>query len=81
MPEHNSNVSDGPKERHIEALWEIADVARYLGVSIPTVRNHIKDRGLPVRWVGGVQRFRQSEIDAWVDSHPAEKQQPQEPAA
>jgi excisionase family DNA binding protein len=61
------NVS-GPTPVVQDGLWEIADVAEYLKVSIDTVRNDMKLRNLPVKRIGGRLYFRRAEIDAWVDS-------------
>lgn len=69
---HDDNVSAPTTSRQSDnGLWEISDVASYLGVSIPTVRKDMKERGLPFKRIGRRQYFRRAEIDAWVDSQVA----------
>lgn len=70
--EQLSNVSTEGTGRQENAPWEIDDVASYLGVSVATVRNHIKDRGLPFRRVGRKQLFWRDEIVAWINSQPGQ---------
>jgi excisionase family DNA binding protein len=65
----SENVSGPmPVVQQDQGLWEIADVAEYLKVSVDTVRNDIKLRNLPCKRVGGRLYFRRAEIDAWVDA-------------
>ncbi len=63
------NSDDGTRQP--DALWKIEDVAKHLAVTVPTVRNHIKTRGLPFKRVGGSLRFRPEEVTAWVDEQAA----------
>lgn len=65
--EKQPNVTDAPSERHPDALWEIEDVAKYLGVSALTVRKHVNESGLPAKRIGSLLRFRREEVDAWID--------------
>jgi excisionase family DNA binding protein len=49
-----------------ESLWTVEDVAAHLKVPEGTVNQWVKVRSLPVVKVGRLNRFRRSEIDAWV---------------
>ena len=53
-----------------DGLWKLQDVAEYLGVHPNTVRNRMKDSGLPHRYVGTALRFVPDEIDEWLDQQP-----------
>ena len=76
-----------------EALWDVADVARYLKVSESTIRAYIAKHEIPFFRVGPLIRFRRAEIDLWIeagrptpppasdDEQPARSGSSQEPAA
>lgn len=51
-----------------EVLWTAAQVADYLQVAERSVTNWVKAGRIPVVKVGDLNRFRKSEIDAWLDS-------------
>lgn len=52
-----------------DELIPIGDVARLLGVTIPTVRNWEKGGKIAaVRTPGGQRRFRRSDVDALIGS-------------
>jgi excisionase family DNA binding protein len=50
-------------------LWGYEDVAAYLGVSWKTVRKWAQERRIPIVKVGALNRFRPSDIRAWVASN------------
>ena len=53
-----------------------AQVAAHLGASMRTV-NRWQHEGLPFRRIGGVNRYRVSEVEAWVtDQNPAGPEDP-----
>lgn len=41
--------------------------AAYLGVTVRCMTNWQRDLGLPFRRVGGINLYRRSELDVWVD--------------
>ncbi|MCL4305870.1 helix-turn-helix domain-containing protein [bacterium] len=45
------------------------DAAKQLGLSVPTLYRYIKTEGLPCFRIGGSYRFRQSELDEWIEKH------------
>ena len=45
------------------------ELQRYLGVAECTICRWIKDKGLPVYKLGGVNRFKKSEIDIWITKY------------
>ena len=45
------------------------DIARYLGVSIPVLRSWIREKNLPCFKIGGVMRFRQAEVNLWLEKY------------
>ena len=55
--------------RYITTMQHIAD---YLGVSVRTVHNRMRDpmRPLPGHKVGGKYQFWPPDVDRWVRSHP-----------
>lgn len=58
-----------------ERLMTEQEVADYLAVHIATVRRLRRTgKGPPVVWVGRHPRYRRSEVDAWLDRHPEERQ-------
>ena len=65
MSEHDNKRRDG--------LWKLEDVASYLGVHENTVRNRMKDNGLPHSYVGTNLRFVPSEVRAWLDRQPGSR--------
>jgi len=62
-PEYIRCILKGEKmENKIMILDEVAD---YLRVSIRTVYRWIKNRGLPVHKIGGLDRVNKMELDEW----------------
>jgi excisionase family DNA binding protein len=49
----------------------VDDVAAYLGIRRGTVYKWVERSGLPARKVGRLLKFKQSEIDAWVERRSA----------
>jgi excisionase family DNA binding protein len=49
-----------------EPLWTAQEVAAYLQVAEGTVNQWVKLGKIPVVKVGALNRFRRSEIDAWL---------------
>lgn len=64
-----------------EALWDVADVARYLKCSVGAVRHRVLHRTIPFQKVGRFVRFRRSAIDAWIAEQNNGAATAQEPAA
>jgi excisionase family DNA binding protein len=54
-------------EMTVERWLSVDDVAAYLGVRRGTVYKWVERSGLPARKVGRLLKFKQSEIDAWVE--------------
>lgn len=52
-----------------DPLWEAAEVAEYLKIAESTVSQWAKIGKLPVVKVGSLNRFRKSDIDAWLASN------------
>jgi excisionase family DNA binding protein len=50
-----------------ERLWTVADVAEYLAVTERTVRAWQTEHRLPHLKIGGVVRFRPTDVVAWAD--------------
>jgi excisionase family DNA binding protein len=53
-----------------DALWSVADAAKYLGVSMDWVYRRSASGELPCRKVGHKTRFLRSELEAWVSRQP-----------
>jgi excisionase family DNA binding protein len=71
-------IKSGPKERKRNSLvnkdgWlSLGEVAKMLGVHPSTVRNWSDQGDLPVhRTRGGHRRYRQSDVELWIQSHDA----------
>lgn len=58
-----------------ETLWGYDEVAEYLKITPNTARKWANERRLPVVKVGTLNRFRPSDIKAWVEgrAQPAEE--------
>ena len=53
----------------IEDNWiDIAEAAKYLGVTKDSIRNWIKKTNIPACKIGKLWRFKKSELDEWVKS-------------
>jgi len=46
----------------------LIETAEYLRISKWTLYRWIKDKNVPVKKLGGLDRFRKSEIDQWIDN-------------
>ncbi|QOJ14140.1 MAG: helix-turn-helix domain-containing protein [Planctomycetia bacterium] len=53
-----------------ERLLSVDDVATFLGVKRDTVYKLIDRNGLPGVKVGRLWKFRQQQLDAWIDRQP-----------
>lgn len=73
MAENDSNQS--------EPLMTPEEVAAHLKVSEGTVGQWVKAGRIPVVKVGRLNRFRRSDIDAWVDERSRDASPAAEPAA
>ena len=49
-----------------EKWVSLEEIAEYLGVKPPTIRGWLKKKDLPAYKVGGVWRFRYSEVNEWI---------------
>lgn len=56
-----------------ERLLSVDDVATFLGVKRDTVYKLIDRNGLPAVKVGRLWKFRQQQVDDWVNSQPGRK--------
>lgn len=53
----------------IEDRWlSVEEVAKYLGVSKDTIYRWITTHSMPAHRVGRFWKFKQEQIDAWVES-------------
>jgi len=69
MTNQPHTLSVEPTARHTDVLWEITDVAKYLRCTTRTVKRRMKYEGLPFKRVGPrAVRFRQAEIDQWIEA-------------
>jgi excisionase family DNA binding protein len=57
-------------ETQREPLWGVAEVAKFLGVSMDWVYKKSALGELPCRKVGRKTKFVPSDIQAWVESQP-----------
>lgn len=44
----------------------LTEIAVYVGVSKDTIRNWIKNSGMPAHKVGRLWKFKKSEVDLWI---------------
>ena len=71
-----------PDNNGTATLLTLKEVAVYLGVTERTVYRYLKKRDLPGLKVGGLWRFKDKAIEAWLQMHsgaafsPAETRQP-----
>lgn len=57
-----------------EERWvTVEDVARHLGVNKDSLYRWVETKNLPVHRIGRLFRFKLSEVDAWVSSGQAAK--------
>lgn len=49
-----------------EELMLLSELVAYLKISKWTLYRWIKDKGLPVYKIGGLNRFKKNEIDEWI---------------
>lgn len=57
----------------IEPLFSVDDVAAILGVKRDTVYKLISRNDLPGFKVGRLWKFKQNEVDAWMDKQPGRR--------
>jgi excisionase family DNA binding protein len=57
-----------------ERWLSVAEVGVYLGVSRDTVYRWIRERNLPGHCLGRLWKFKQAEIDRWVESAGSERE-------
>jgi excisionase family DNA binding protein len=62
------NPGVGGSVSSTERWLSVAEVGAYLGVSRDTVYRWIRERNLPGHCLGRLWRFKQAEIDRWVES-------------
>jgi excisionase family DNA binding protein len=56
----------GIAEATLEELLTIQELADYWRVGVRTLRDWIRNQGLPSRKIGTLRRFSRSEVDAWA---------------
>lgn len=44
----------------------LVEISNYIGVSKDTIRNWIKNSGMPAHKVGRLWKFKKSEVDQWI---------------
>lgn len=52
-----------------EVYYTIAEVCKILTISKPTLWRKTKHKGLKKIKIGGVVRYRKSDLDRWLDAH------------
>lgn len=52
-----------------EKWLSLVEIAEYVGVSKDTIRNWIKNRGLPAHKVGRLWKFKKTEVDCWISNN------------
>ena len=63
----------------IEDRWlSVEEVGKYLGVSKDTVYRWINTHSMPAHRVGRFWKFKQEQIDAWIEAGGAAEQNPRE---
>ncbi len=50
----------------MEEVMTLNDIAKYLKLSLPTIRNMVSDQKIPAHKIGRQWRFMRSEIDKWI---------------
>ena len=55
-------------EREIEKWVSLEEIADHMGISKDTIRNYIKKEQIPYYRIGKQNKFKISEIDAWIES-------------
>ena len=50
-------------------VLEIKDVSEMLGVSVSTLYKWVSEKKIPCHKVGSLVKFRQSEIEKWLDGN------------
>ena len=53
-------------------LMDIANAAAYLGISVRTLRKWKDKRLVPFVKLGGLLKFRKSDLDAWIEQNTEE---------
>lgn len=56
------------KEQYNDNYISVDEAAQYLGIKPVTLRNWIKKTDIPTRKIGKQWKFKQSELDEWVNS-------------
>ena len=46
----------------------LSEVAQFLKLSVPTIKNYLRDKKIPAYKVGGRWLFEKNEINDWVSS-------------
>jgi len=60
--------ADAPSLSGVEYLWDVSQVAKFLGVSRSWVYHRVEAALLPCVRVGGLVRFNPLAVRAWVKS-------------
>lgn len=55
-------------ENNQECWVGIEEVAKYLDMKPDTIRNWVKNNGMPAKKIGRRWKFKLSEVDEWVKS-------------
>lgn len=54
-----------------EPWVSVDEVAKHLGVAKESIYRWIEGRGLPAHKIGRLWKFKVSEVDEWVRTHPS----------
>lgn len=50
-----------------ETLWTVHEAAEFLGTNVNTVYSWVRQEKIPNFKLGGLVRFRRSDLEAWLD--------------
>ena len=60
---------DGGAELKPEPWVSLEEIAQHLAVSQDTVHRWIRRKGMPAHKIGGIWRFKVTQVDNWVIKH------------
>ena len=66
---HLSEMSILGPEALVQGTWDTSTAARYLGCTEGTLRQWTSRRRVPFVKIGRLTRFRQRDLDEWIDEH------------
>lgn len=63
------------KDTHSSRLLNIREAATYIGCAPGTLRKWVSQKSVPFIKVGRLVRFREADLDTWLDSQRVEPQE------